>query len=73
MGSNEPAGKDQAIEEHSRLSPRATRTTDGGFQGGSSLACVFMVAFLPGLAHISLFELIAIKSPCFKLFQLEKK
>lgn len=73
MGSDEPTGTDQATEKHNRLGPRATCTTDGCLQGRTSLAHVFMVVFMPGLSHISLFELIAIKSPCFNLFLLEKK
>lgn len=41
-------------------------------EGEGARPLFFKVVFLPGSTHITLFELIAIKSPHFSLLQLEK-
>lgn len=46
------------------------------FQGegrGPARSVFFKILFLPGLANISLFVLMAIKLPWFSLFHLEAK
>lgn len=53
------------------LDPHTSQILSGG--KGPAWSVFFKVVFLPGIANISLFLLMAIKLPQFSLFHLEAK